>query len=244
VGSCVVAGAVRRALLIPGRGGYLALEEGTPPSGFELGDGDFYGSFRLTIGERSFVAGLALTPADQLDLLYFFDILDRVTGGFPFATTCAAPGGEVVLRSLVEGEGHRPRRWAIELSHASRASEPVAVLDLDSYVVGRIAWDLVEFLPGVSDADMDWPNLASDVLIAVREAMEQWEPAQQHVYDEREAPGFPLQALAGHLDRGDTAEQLLAFIEAQLRQLRIEPVQERERRFVDELVGWRAHRHR
>jgi hypothetical protein len=216
----------------------MAIEARPVPLGFELDRDDFYGAFRVFAREGTLVAPVVLTGADQLDLLYFLDALRHVTGDFPRRRSYTAPGQGFVLRSLVEGDGHRARRWAIELFPEPAAS-PATVLELDPYIVDRVGWDVAEFLPGVSDADLDW-ELWSDVLIAVRERVEEWEPVRDRPYHaERDPPRFPISPLAGHLNRGDSVDELLAFVEAQLRRLHIEPVRVREQKLVEDLVAWR-----
>jgi hypothetical protein len=239
MGSCAMAGSVPRALLVPARSGYLGLEERRVPVGFELGEGEFYGAFRIVADDQRIVAPVVLTVADQLDLLHFLDILDRVTGGFPYRRTYVLPGGDLAFGALVEGQGHRARRWALEIRPTQQGDDRLAVLDLDAYVVGRVAWDVVEFLPGVTDADMDWPNLSSDVLIAVGERLDRWQPLQRDDGSDHQPLRFPVQALAGHLERGDTAAELLQFVETELRKLRVEPDHERESSLITDLVAWR-----
>jgi hypothetical protein len=248
MGSCVFAGRTARALLIPSWVGYLALEERRAPRGFAVAADDFYGAFRFATGDVRLAVPVLLTAPEQLELLYFFDTLDRVTGGFPHSSayrfSAVLPAAaDVLLRSRVDGEAHRPQRWSLEVEMSYRDARATTTLDFDSYVVGRVAWDLADFLPGVSDADMDWPDLDGDVLIPLQELMADWEPEKRllRLAEDQggDGPLFPLQALAGHLERGDTAKQLLAFVDEELRRLGIEPVPERERDFVTRLVGWR-----
>jgi hypothetical protein len=124
--------------------------------------GDFLGRVHVRAGENATGFPVIWDRTHQLALMYFFDILDRITGGFPDHTKLAWDDPSLEIEAVVTFDGNRgPNRTLAELivtthNPGGDLRECCTRLIVPTGTCDEFSRWLTDLFPSVTEDDRDW----------------------------------------------------------------------------------------